>query len=134
MSRKKRRKLHSRTSKARKAGFPVTLAGSLLFFGAASLVYLWLCGRCDKLGTEIKALERNHSEVQARRKVEEFKWATMTLPPKVEQALVRHGLVMRYPDKRHTVEVPASLAASALDRSMLAVHEPQGRSRVAMND
>lgn len=132
MNRKKRRKLHSRTSRARNAGFPVTLAGALLFFGAAFLVYLTLCGRCEALGGDIKKLEKKLAEVQSRRRGEEYKWANMTLLPEVERALARHGLNMRFPDKRHTIEVPASLAAAG--SGALAVHEPQDGSRVAMND
>lgn len=135
MSRKRKRKVHSRNTGAKSTGFPFTLAGTLLFVGTASLFYLWLGGRCEALGTEIKSLERRHTEVQARRRVEEVKWAAMTTLPGVEQALIRHGMEMRFPDKRHIVEVPASLYAGGLNGSSLALHhDAHGRSRVAMND
>ncbi|HNR94069.1 MAG TPA: hypothetical protein PKM67_07705 [Kiritimatiellia bacterium] len=135
MSRKRKRKVHSRNTGAKNTGFPFTLAGTLLFVGSAALFYLWLGGRCEALGTEIKNLEKHYSEVQDRRRVEEIKWAAMTTLPGVEQALIRHGLEMRFPDKRHIVEVPASLYAGGLDESSLALHDDaHGRSRVAMND
>jgi hypothetical protein len=101
--------------------FPAPLAGVLLMAATMSLSYLWLRGRCESLGTQIKELEGQRTELRKRVANEEFKWANMTSPQNMERLLQAHNLVMKYPDERNIVRVRRTATEEAA-RNLFAQH------------
>ena len=77
-------------------------------FATVLLCYLWLCGRCEDLGKNIKWLEQ---DLERQRKVvltEEFNWSTMKSQTEIRKYLHRQRLVMDWPDEAHVVRIPFS--------------------------
>jgi hypothetical protein len=70
--------------------------------------YLWLCGRCQDLGTLIRKMEGEYESSQRRVKAEEFKWSRMKSPRNIRIHLSRHNLNMDWPDEDHIVRIPMS--------------------------
>lgn len=68
--------------------------------------YLWLCGRCQDIGTLIRKMEAEYESSQRRVKAEEFKWSRMKSPRNIHIYLSRHNLEMSWPDEDHIVRIP----------------------------
>ncbi len=85
--------------------FPVPLASALGLAAAVALTYLWLCGRCEAIGGQIKILEDRKTELQKRVINEEYKWASMKSPANIERLLRQFNIEMVWPEKGHVVQV-----------------------------
>ena len=88
--------------------FPAPLAAVLVVAALLALSYLWLCGRCENLGREIRDLERSLSAVRVRAQTEAYKWSNLTSPRRFEEILHRHGLDMTWPEESRVVRLRAS--------------------------
>jgi hypothetical protein len=88
-----------------RVGFPSPLAALLVVVALLSLVYLWLCGRCEGLGKDLARLERQKEELVARVMNEEYKWTQSKAPANMERLLAHHKLVMILPPERDVVRV-----------------------------
>lgn len=88
-----------------KALVPVPLVALLVVVGAVSLVYLWLCSRCEGLAREIQQMERQNEELQRRAVNEHYKWLNLHSLREVQTALVRHGIQMDWPDGRRVIHL-----------------------------
>ncbi|MBU0677249.1 MAG: hypothetical protein KJ626_03960 [Verrucomicrobia bacterium] len=97
-----------RNRKKQSAGyvFPTPLAGILVLAAVLALSYLWLCGRCEALGTRILELEKTQEDVHHRYLNEEFKWSVTKSRRNLRRALARHQINMVWPDERHIVRLP----------------------------
>jgi hypothetical protein len=84
---------------------PVPLAAVLVGVTVFALGYLWLCGRCEALGREIKACEVRQEELKRQIVNEEFKWCNMTAPQNMERLLQAHQLPMALPKDANVVRV-----------------------------
>ena len=60
--------------------FPAPFAAILGAVALVSLGYLWLCGRCEAMGAQIKMLENRKVEAHKRVINEEYKWSNMKSP------------------------------------------------------
>ena len=98
-----------RNRKKESAGFifPLPLAGVLGLAAAIALTYLWLCGRCETIGSQIKVLEDRRTELQKRVGSEEYKWASMKSPVHIERLLQQFNIHMIWPEKAQVVQVQA---------------------------
>ena len=92
--------------------FPVLLANVLVLVAVLGLSYMWLCSRCDALGREIKAKERELVTAQKRLVNEQDRWSTITSPQNLRDAIKRHGLAMTMPEDGRVVKVGSWDAAS----------------------
>ena len=113
--------------------FPAPFAAILGAVAVISLGYLWLCGRCDSLGKQIKGLEEKKVEIHKRVINEEYKWSNMKSPGNIEQILQKHHLVMTWPGPERVVRLcskPETLKpAQVVQRREYAQH-----TGVVMND
>ncbi|QHI67965.1 FtsB/FtsL family cell division protein [Tichowtungia aerotolerans] len=101
---KKKQKRKSRKAEVR-IPFPNVLAMVLVCVMAFGLSYVWLCARCDTLGTEIKRLETERRTVRQQAISEQDRWSNMLAPANFERALKHHRLAMKLPDERQVVRV-----------------------------
>ncbi len=128
MARKKNRKKQSQG-----VMFPPVLAATLTMAAVVAFVYLWLCNRCDAIGTRIKTHERKTQELHRRVLYEEYKWSNMKSPRNIETLLRQHNLQMTWPEERNVVRLrhlPAPGGAGAVeDRTQYAQ-----RTSVVRND
>lgn len=101
-----------RNRKKQSAGFifPLPLASVLGLAAAISLTYLWLCGRCEAMGQQIKALEEQRAEVQKRITNEEYKWAQLKTPENIARLLQQFNIEMVWPDKDRVVRIKSEAA------------------------
>jgi hypothetical protein len=90
-----------RRNKKRVTGvaFPAPFAVGVLLVSCLAMVYVWLGGRGESLGKELKGLELEKRELNKKLLAEEFRWARVKSPSNVEQALARHGISMSWPRK-----------------------------------
>ncbi len=85
--------------------FPRKLA---LFLGGGAIIfvsYLWLCGRCEDFGIQIKKLEDKKAEVHRQVLNEEYKWANMKTPQNIENYFKLHNMTMVWPDQEQIVRL-----------------------------
>lgn len=85
--------------------FPNVLAVVLVCVAASGLSYVWLCARCDTLGSEIKRLERERRTVRQQAISEQDRWSNMLAPANFQRVLKHHRLNMSLPDERQIVRV-----------------------------
>jgi len=85
--------------------FPVVLANVLVLVAVMGLSYMWLCARCDALGREIKTKEAELAAAQKRCNNEQERWAIMTSPSNLRQAIRRFGLDMQMPNDSQVVKM-----------------------------
>jgi len=100
MARKRNRRKNVRSNVV-----PVPLAVVLLGAVVFALGYLWLGGRCEALGREIKASEKRKLELQRQTAVEESKWSNLTTPQNMERLLQTHRLAMTWPSEKSIVRI-----------------------------
>lgn len=107
----------------------------IILLVAASLIclcYLWLRGRCEALGEELKALEVRKASLRSLYLAEESRWSDLSSPAEVEGALRRHGLVMTWPDQSQIVRLePVRGPQEILQARWIRASDFQ---RVVMND
>jgi hypothetical protein len=101
---KKKQKRTNRKAEAR-IPFPNMLAMVLVCVASSGLSYVYLCARCDTLGTEIKQLETERRNVRLRAINEQDRWSNMLAPANFERALKHHNLDMTLPSERQIVRV-----------------------------
>jgi len=85
--------------------FPTPLASILVLVALLCLSYLWLCGRTEALGMQIKRLENEKAKVERRIANEEYKWSIMISPQHLQAALDKHNLDMQWPEDHQVVMV-----------------------------
>ncbi len=73
---------------------PVPALGAIVLVVTLALVYLWIDHTASALGQQIKSLESEYAGLRNEWVRERNKWASMRTPANLEQALLRHGLVM----------------------------------------
>jgi len=131
MQKKKNRKKQSDGS-----FLPRPLALLLAVATVFSLTYLWLHGRCEALGTQLKDLELRKVELQKQRVNEESKLANMKSPRQIEYLLQKHNLAMVWPDERQIVRMHRAPAGLAPATAVVMAHKQPGMPRFAatMND
>ncbi len=88
--------------------FPGAIAAILVVAAVLSIGYLWICGRNEDLGRQIKALEVAKQALDRRVINEEFKWANATSPENIQRLLIRHKLPMELPKERSITRVKRS--------------------------
>lgn len=94
-----------RNRKKRVDGFVVSknFAGILVFLSAAALSYLWLCSRCDELGSDIKKLEGEKVQLENKYLNEEYKWMSLKSPENLEETLLQYGIKMTWPRRDQVI-------------------------------
>ena len=97
----------ARANKKRVDGFvfPAPFAVGVVLVSGLALVYVWMGGRCEAMGKELKGLETDKKELAKKFQAEEFRWSRMKSPASVEHALVRHGVTMNWPRKDQIVRL-----------------------------
>ncbi len=126
----------ARRNKSRKkqsAGFifPAPFAAALTLAGVLALSYLWLCGRCESLGIQIKTLEAKKADLHNRVINEEYKWSNLKSPRNIELFLQQHNLVMTWPDESRIVRVRTRQAPRAVEPDH---HQYAQHNGAAVND
>lgn len=125
----------NRKKKANGFLFPAPFAGMLVLAATLAIVYVWLGCRCDALGRELKALERQQRDIQVRCEAQESRWARLRSPASVKRELVRHNIVMGWPKLDQIVRISRSEAKHGSDRRWLSTALTQvARDGVVMND
>jgi hypothetical protein len=108
--------------------FPAPLAFVLGLVAVLSVTYLWLCGRCDQLGQEIKRKERALVELRRHVVNEEYKWSNLTSPQNMQRLLQAHQLVMTWPSERDVVRLGAPMETPSPAQPLLAQARRRGRN------
>ncbi len=85
------------------------LIGVLLVMGMG-VGYMGLKSHCEMLGADIRRLESELELNRRRLQAEEFKWAERMTPRRIEEAIVRHGLDLTWPNRRQIVRLYDSRA------------------------
>lgn len=132
--RTKRRGRKNRKRHEARVGFPSPLAAVLVSFAVLSLVYLWLCGRCDALGKSLTRLEDRKEDLHGRMLNEEYKWSNMKSPRRMEELLLRHHLIMSLPAEGRIIRVRPSKGGQELAPAAGTQQFAQGGDGVYMND
>lgn len=112
---------------------PPKFAGFLAILAIGSLFFLYLHGRCEALGREIRGLEGRKVVLEKQCQNAEADWSAMRSLDNVERALQKHGLVMTWPTRDQIVRLrTASRPLGELAGEMPQV--PTRSQRVVMND
>ena len=114
--------------------FPAPFAAILGAVALVSLGYLWFCGRCEALGSQIKTLEKRKDEAHKRVINEEYKWSNMKSPGNIMALLQRYNLSMTYPEESRVVRLRYRSVDSALLRDAAGRREYVQRAGTAVND
>jgi len=85
--------------------FPVPFAGVVMLFSMLALGYVWLGCRCEALGKELKALEKESSGLRKKFLNEKYKWARMKSPRNIEGMLAHHNISMTWPRRGQVVRL-----------------------------
>jgi hypothetical protein len=73
-------------------------AGVIVLLAVLGLGYASLKCRCQALGRDIQAREKDQAVLEQRRQLEECKWSQMKSPGNLQAALKKHGIVMIRPN------------------------------------
>jgi len=114
--------------------FPAPFAAILGAVALISLGYLWFCGRCEALGTQIKMLENRKVEAHKRVINEQYKWSNMKSPGNILALLQHYNLLMNYPDESRVVRLRYRSTESAVPRDLAERREYVQRAGSAVND
>lgn len=113
----------------------VPFAVMLVALSALSLCYLWLCGRCEALGEDIRGLEVRKAALERNLLNEDSKWANTKSPLTIEKALKRHGLIMMWPAPEQIVRLPDSGGPLTLmSERIVETTRDKAWKKVVMND
>ncbi len=114
--------------------FPAPFAAILGAVAVISLGYLWLCGRCDSLGRQIKSLEEKKVEIHKRVINEEYKWSNMKSPGNILAMLRHNNLTMDYPEESRVVRLRYRSSESASMRASVERREYVQRAGTVVHD
>lgn len=98
-NRRRRRHLHPISLIPSPVGVGFVVAVSL------ALVYLWIGHKCSQYSEEIKRLDDQCVDLGNEKVREEMKWNAMKTADRLDDLLVRHGLLMSYPSAGQVVRV-----------------------------
>lgn len=84
---------------------PVPFAGVVVMICVLGLSYIWLVGRCEAVGRDLKKLEKEYRALEKQYLNEEFRWVRMKSPENIEKALKRHGIKMDWPRRDQIVRL-----------------------------
>ena len=88
--------------------FPTPLAGVMVALSVLALAYVWLEARCQALGREIQAFERERAVLEKRRANEEYKWLEVKSLRNLRIVLARRGIAMSWPAVSQVVRMKES--------------------------
>lgn len=97
--------------------FPVPLAATLVVAAGLALSYLWLCGRCEALGREIKQTEQRKEQLHRDVLNEEYKWTNMRSLRNIRATLHHFNIQMDWPDERAVVYLSRDLDADQIGQT-----------------
>ena len=125
----------NRKKRKRAFVFPLPVVAILLVTVALLLMYVWLDARGEALGSRIKLLEQEQSEIQKRYSVELWKWGKMKSPSNIERQLSRNNVVMIWADEDSVVRLhePTAFTESTPDFEG-AVAQLTSHARSILND
>ena len=89
---------------------PMILMVGILFAMVTGVGYMGLKAHCEMLGADIRRLESELELNRRRLQAEEFKWAELLTPRRIEEAITRHGLDLTWPNRRQIVRLYDSRA------------------------
>ncbi|MBA4389162.1 MAG: hypothetical protein C0404_14410 [Verrucomicrobia bacterium] len=84
---------------------PLPLAGVIVLLAAVALAYILLDCRCESLGSEIRAMEKESDALTRKCLNEEYKWQQMKTPRELERALQKFGISMTWPKETQIVRM-----------------------------
>jgi len=105
---------------------PMPVVGLVLLSAFFAIAYLVLSHKCDQTGQKIKKAEQELADLEQQRIREEANWNRMKTPEELEQAMLRHGLMLNFagPDQVARVlpngRIQASRALLATTRNAAA--------------
>lgn len=114
--------------------FPAPFAGILGAVALVALAYLWICGRCEALGAQIKVLENRKVEAHKRVINEEYKWSNMKSPGNILALLQHYNLSMGYPEESRVVRLRYRSVGSVSSDASAERREYVQRAGTAVND
>ena len=118
---------------SRKQGVvPVRLGAAALVVVSLLMAYVWIQGRCDALGLDIRRLEGRKVALQRMRVNEELAWSHLMSPSVFERALQWHGLRMAWPQPHQIVRIPDR--DETIDRLLAGMAQSVPVGGVARND
>jgi hypothetical protein len=85
--------------------FPRPFAGAVVLVVTLALAYVWIGIRCEQVGRDIKALEKDRTELQKKCTNEELRWTRMKALDNLERELARHRIVMTWPRRDQVVRL-----------------------------
>lgn len=101
--RRRNRKISKRMSVI--AGRSMQIAAVMLILFVMVIVNQLASSNCDQLTKVIREKERQLAKLEDERSRESARWEEMKTPEKLESALMRHGLSMRYPKADQVVRM-----------------------------
>lgn len=101
--RRRNRKISKRMSVI--AGRSMQIAAVMLILFVMVIVNQLASSNCDQLTKAIREKERQLAKLEDERSRESARWEEMKTPEKLESALMRHGLSMRYPKADQVVRM-----------------------------
>ena len=104
--RRRNRKISKRMSVI--AGRSMQIAAVMLILFVMVLVNQLASSSCDQLTKRIREKERQLAKLEDERSRESARWEELKTPEKLESALLRHGLSMRYPKADQVVRMKAN--------------------------
>ena len=102
---RKNRKVSKRMSVV--AGHAVRFGAVIVMFFVMAIVYLLAKSSCEQLSDEIRDKEHVLAKLEDEQDRESARWEEMKTPDRLEAALLRHGLSMKYPRPDQVVRVRA---------------------------
>jgi hypothetical protein len=111
MKKRKRRKSHKAEVQI---PFPRAMALCIVSVAVFGLSYVWLCAHCSTLGSDIRKLEAQRTQLRQRAISEQDRWSHLLSPSNLERTLKRHGLAMSLPDERQVVRVNRDRVSSVM--------------------
>lgn len=117
------------------AMLPLAILSVLVIIAVLALLYVWMDGRSQKLGTRIKRLESRLEEVNKAYANELSKWETLKTPQKIEKALALNRTVMVWPDEASIVRIrPSNAPDGTLAQLKGEMAHALGAGKAAGND
>lgn len=89
------------------AGRSMQIAAVMLILFVMVIVNQLASSSCDQLEKAIREKERQLAKLEDERSRESARWEELKTPEKLEAALLRHGLSMRYPKADQVVRMKA---------------------------
>ena len=87
------------------SALPMSFAGLVTFMCVFALGYVWLEGRCEALGRDLKTLENERDLLHKEYLTEECNWNRMKSPREIEKALEKHNIIMTWPKNEQVIRL-----------------------------